>query len=260
MPHTELKNDLDESDVLDLFLEKKVVSEAQLKAALDFKKSIGGSVVDVLYKLGLIRSTNIEEIVREAEDVTDERHEDTKESNAVLDPASINMEELKLHHRLLDKLPPAMVDQFLLLLFFPVSQVCSRKLIVGHGKDIDDQVLSKVRGLLGVEICSLAVSEQIACDYLTQYDERSGGGKPQRVPSTAVATPVAPPSASRAASPAASPVSREQPTATSPAALPGKGGRTDEQALLKALIGLLIKKGLITKAELQLEFELPHRR
>ncbi|MAG94386.1 MAG: hypothetical protein CMJ48_11640 [Planctomycetaceae bacterium] len=283
MPNTELKNGLDDNQVIDLFLEKKVVSEAQLKAALDFQKSTGGSVVDVLLKLGLIRSADIDEVLRDSEEASEERQEDTKESNVVLDPATIDENDLKIHHRLLDKLPSAVVDDSLILLFFPVSQICTRKLIVGHGRAIDDELLNKMRGLLGVEICSLSLSEASACEFLNQYDERSGGGKPKRVPSQASDSPAEPdddtfnaadmqaaalsskaPSSkapSSKAPPSKAPPSKAPPSKapspeTSSAKRDGGEARGDDQALLKALIGLLIKKDVMTKAELQVEFEL----
>lgn len=252
MPNTELKNGLDDEQVIELFLEKKVVSEAQLRAALDFQKSTGGSVVDVLLKLGLIRSADIEKVLKDSAESSEKRQEDTKESKTVLDLAVIVEADLKIHHRLLDKLPSAMVDDYLLLLFFPVSQICTRKLIVGHGRAVDDEVLNKVRGLLGVEICSLSLSEASACDFLNQYDERSGGGKPLRVPGATAANFAKPGNTlTTSDSPAGAPSSKASSRKTA-----GEEGRCDDQALLKALIGLMIKKDLITTAELHVEYEL----
>ena len=105
MSETELKTKLEEPEVIDILLRRKVVSEAQLKAALDFQKAVGGSVIDVLFKLGLVRSTDVEAVLKDPDGPAEEPDSDTKESNQVLDPEEIDVGELKLHHRLLDKVP-----------------------------------------------------------------------------------------------------------------------------------------------------------
>lgn len=241
----ETKTDLAEPDVIELLLKQRVVTEAQLKAALDFQKSVGGKILDILFTLGLTRTTDLDTLLHDAPS-EEKSLDDTRESNEVLDPATVDLGDLKLHHRLLDKIPFEVVQKYLLNLFFPVSKACSRKLIVGHGKEVADEVLDKVKGLLGVEICSLEIPTEVATGFLEEYQSRQRGKKGGASKSKST-----PPSSPPAASPAPEPE----------AETPVRGGdfSSDERTLLKALSGLLVKKRLITREELQVELELSRK-
>jgi hypothetical protein len=219
----------DEGKLIKLLLQKKIINDAQLKAALDFQKSVGGEILDVLFNLGVVRSSKIEQLLEAAEEGTD----GTQESTHSLDPELVDLGALTIHHRLCDKLPPEILDRHLICLFFPVAQASSRKLIIGHGRPVSGELVAKIRGLLGVDVCSLALEEERAAAFLGEYKERK---QPQR--------------GRRAEAPAEP---REPPTRVERRAEADLG---DEGHIVKALVGLLMKKGVITAEELQVEREL----
>ena len=102
-----------------LLLQKRVITEGQLKAALDYQKSLGGQIIDILVKLDLVRASQIEEILKKIESGNDASALAKGENE--LDPASMKVSDLKVHRRLLEKLPKDLVSQHLLVVFFPAA-------------------------------------------------------------------------------------------------------------------------------------------
>jgi hypothetical protein len=217
---------LDDSQLSVLLVQKKLISDGQLKAALDYQKSVGGRILDVLCKLDLVRPSQLEELFRGSESGAGAGSGHAADPDEKLNPASVHLGDLKVHHRLLAKVPHDLAEEHLIALFFPVNNVCSRRLIVGHGREIPAEVLAKIRTLLGVEVSTLALSEEAARGFRREFEARHGNKKPlkpEKQPITGV---------------------RE---AESP---------TDDKLLLKALVGLLVKKSVLSEEELQVEKEL----
>jgi hypothetical protein len=296
---------LDDVKLGALLLQKKLITEAHLRTAIDYQRSLGGRLIDVLCELNILRPAQVEQISsllgkdeespakphRErhleeespsdaspsseeetGEDDSDEsalqergpverrvegsdddesgtekaqdgnrrettRDEPTLEDTAgeetrrvekgrdasVLSPDSVKPSDLKVHWRLLDKLPKSTVEEYLLLLFFPTGGVPSRKIILGHGQEIDPEVRDKVRSTIGVDVVTLSLSPEVAKAFLSGSRHVAGdmANKSVRI----VKTPQPPPQ-----------------------------GRKDEGGLLLALVSLLSRKGVITLEELEEEF------
>jgi len=145
-----------------LLLRKKVITDSQLKTALDYQRSLGGKVIDVLVKLDLVRPAQIEEVLNRGE-AADEM---VSPADADLDPAVVNVADLKVHRRLLDKLPKDLVSEYLIVLFFPLPRGDSRKIILGHARELSSDALRRIRGIVGVEMSALKLEEDVARDFL----------------------------------------------------------------------------------------------
>ena len=231
----ELSVPAEDTKIASLLLQKKLLSEAQLKAALDYQRSVGGRIVDIILKLDLLRASQLEDIVdriERGEPVA--RHVDLE---TVLDPAAVNLSELKVHRRLLEKLPPEIAEKYRVVLFFPCARVSTRKIIFGHGLPTPREVIDKARAILGVDICSLELEPEVVRGFL-------GEAKPD------ASRKSSPP---EKAGPLAAPPSAPPPT-EGPALTETSRALTDT-SVLGALLSLLLRKGIITKEELQAELE-----
>jgi hypothetical protein len=213
---------VNESKVTALLLQRKVITEGQLKAAIDYQKSLGGQIIDILVKLDLVRASQIEEILKKVEGGTDGGTAPRGEN--VLDPASVKASDLKVHRRLLEKLPKDLVAEHQLIVFFPAANVGARKIILGHGTPITPAVEEKVRSVIGVDLVTLDLDPASAREILANLHR----GEPQP------RKPAAREKSFRSARP------------------PG----VDHEVVLTALLNVLVKRGLITAEELQIETEL----
>ena len=217
MAVTERKSSLDETKITALLLQKKILSEGQLKAALDYQKSLGGRILDILVKLDLIRASQIDEVLKRME--SGEKVGAKGRAPGILSPGSVNVSELKMHRRLLAKLPQDMVEEHLLVLFFPPPSLSSRCIILGHGREVTPEIMEKVKGTLGVELHSYALSPEAARKFL---EEHRGGEKKH---------------------------SGNMDETQRCHSLEG----VQKPVELEVLVSLLIKKGLVTPDELQAE-------
>ena len=84
MGMTEGKTRPGEDKLTALLLQRKVLTEGQLKAALDYQRSLGGQLQDILVKLDLVRASQIEECLEKLDDLGSV--EEAGESRNVLDP------------------------------------------------------------------------------------------------------------------------------------------------------------------------------
>jgi hypothetical protein len=225
MSQSELITDFEESQLAHMLVQRKIINDAQLKTALDYQKSLGGKVGDVLCKLGLVRQKQIEDLLKNPGAAAGAQQCNPRETDEILNPDDVDPGELKVHHRLLAKLPRELVEPNLISLFFPVSKLCSRKLIVGHGKEVPREVFEKIQSLLGVEVCTVHLSEEVARRFLLEHAERQGARKPAK--------------------------GEKAPAPPQPVE-----GVAEDRLLVKALAGLLIKKGMISIEELQVERQL----
>lgn len=169
----ETTESLQESEFVKLLVRSKVLSEGQLRAVYDYQRSVGGSVIDILVKLNMMTRKDLDATLQAAMRGDDIATALSGRTNLAIDASKLEMEGLKLHHRVIDKLPPEIIDGFFLAVFFPVRGLDSRKLIVGHGKDLPEDVLRRVRSLLGVDLYTLQLNETIAADFVVRYLERA---------------------------------------------------------------------------------------
>ena len=265
-----VSTELDERQMVALLIHSKVITEGQLKAALDYQKSVGGQVLDILYKLGLVRSPNFHDLISDVKTAKEDS------SIEVLDPESVDFDSLKLHHRLMDKLPEALIEEFLINLYFPLAQTGSRRIICGHAKEMSQEMLEKLKRTLGVDLCSLTLESSFARNGLDDYIERKTGTRPVRTQSRESAGPGA----------AAKDKPEPQPTtsgkedsksgedsaevtkrtvhegtpgviaAPRPTASPDTAVDAGDHILLECLVALLKKKGVISAEELNVEVQL----
>jgi hypothetical protein len=224
MGTTDRKTQASESRLTSLLIQRRIITEGQLKAALDYQKSLGGQIVDILVKLDLVRASQIDEILQKVEG-GNETTVSTRADN-VLDPASVSAADLKVHRRLLDKLPRELVEHHLLLVFFPAANVVgTRRIILGHGTDITPAIEEKVRSIIGVDLSTLKLDPVAARTLLTALHIEE---PPRKIPVPArekFARSVRP---------------------------PGAG----DDVVLSALLNVLAKRGLVTPEELQVEVDL----
>jgi hypothetical protein len=234
---TETRKTPDESKVILALVRRKVITDGQLKAAMDYQKSLGGKLLDVLVKLDLVRASQIDEFVRNPALLDAPVQEGEVELS--LDPATLDITELKVHRKLLDKIPKEVQERFLLVPFFPRPGGDSRKIIMGHGKDLGPEIAAKLRSILGVDLQTLRLEESFAREVI--FPERKGDPAHRRP--AADSEPAA-----RPATPAESSGPRNLihgPEGKSALVLPDN--------LAGALVNLLIRKGVITKEEIETE-------
>ena len=222
MGMTEGKTRPGEDRLTALLLQRKVITEGQLKAALDYQRSLGGQLQDILVKLDLVRASQIDECLEKL-DETGPVEEERKHRN-VLDPEDFKVSELKVHRRLLDKIPKPVVEEHLLIPFFPTSNVDSRKIILGHGHELLRNIEEKVRAIVGVDLCTLELPEKVAREILEE-NHRGGETHPKK------------------------------PAGAKPAFRSVRPPGVPDEIVLGALLNVLAKRGIITAEELQLEAE-----
>lgn len=277
----------DEAKLAALLLHKRVLTEGQLKAALDYQRSRGGRLFDVLVKLELIREQSLDEllqrIAREGEAADAEEADDS-----VLSPDAVDVADLKVHKRLLDKVPEELVKEYLLVLFFPSGNLSLRRIILGHGRMVPSDLPGKIRSILGVDLYSLRLEKEEAISFLqnsgraelvadvesaAHTEERKGAKKekqkaaPESDPLAALEAEVEQEvedrrSRGRRGEPEAEeerrrePRSRPQPSEGVRSRAVGSVLETSGgEVILRALVSLLVKKGLISREEFEAELE-----
>lgn len=210
-------------------LRKKLLTDGQLRAATDYQRSLGGSLSEVVVKLGLLRPAQLEDFLQGTDGEATQR--DLRSTDGVVDPQTVNAADLKLHRKLLEKIPQDLQEKFLLVPFFPLPGGDPRKIVMGHGYEITAEAVAKISAILGVELCTLALEEPVARELCGQ-DARTEGRRAPSAHSRAEEQPAARPEV-LGASPASSPEQTQN-----------------------ALLALLIRKGLISREELDTELAL----
>ena len=247
----------DEASLSALLLHKRVLTEGQLKAALDYQRSRGGRLFDVLVKLELIREQTLEELLDRVArgDVQATASEDNE---AVLAEDAVNLSELKVHRRLLDKVPKDLVQKYLLVLFFPAGNLSLRKIILGHGREIPSDLADKLHSLLGVELYTLGLKTSMAVSFLKDCgraaligdveieDEESAEDALQALDGL---------DGSASASRKQERRKRKERDTGKASQDAQAASRNSSEILLRALVSLLAKKGLISREEFEEELE-----
>jgi hypothetical protein len=291
------KTTLDETKMCALLLRKRLVAEGQLKAALDYQRSVGGDLLEVLIKLNLVREKNVDDLLAKLEGGEEAPAPAVAACDvAALSPEAVCVSDLKVHRKLLEKLPSELVEKYLLVLFFPAAGLNLRKIILGHGCDIPPEIPEKIKSRLGVDICSLCLDPGTAISILKEcgYSKLPEAPQPvdQASQSAKAAAGAAPPEAvavphktQEVASASTTPrkiqdnaaKEREEKPREKPKEKPKEEGQEEPpdpiqgmrrgesaailesvsgEALLRALASVLIKKGIVTPEELEVEIEL----
>ena len=97
------------------------------------------------------------------------------EGNTIVavDAKKMDVDALKLHHRLIDKIPMEIIERCVLTVFFPAPSLDSRKLIVGHGRDLPEGLAETISSTLGVELYTLDLGEATGASFVVEYLERA---------------------------------------------------------------------------------------
>ena len=179
MPGTK---EVDEIEFIQQLVHHRIVSEGQLKAAYDYQRSLGGDISDILVKLGMMRRSKMDALLEAAANgVNLGNVEAQSQGITILEPHQVDQSKLKIHHKILDKLPREIVEKYLIALFFPASDLDSRKLILGHGRELPDKVRKACRSTLGVELYVFPLSPGRAALFLTEYFQRKYKKVPEEI-------------------------------------------------------------------------------
>jgi hypothetical protein len=195
------------------------VGEPQLKAAIDYQESLGGRLLDILLRLGLVRKDAVDKFLRQLFSEQEARENTSVESDLRIEP-----EKLKVHRKLLEKVPAALVEKHQLLLFFPPPG--TRAILMSAGRGASEDLQRQLQNLLGVDLYPVEIPDAVRARFLTS----------DRPP----------------------PAERPRPKETAPPAPPRP--IEAEHPVLKALVNLLDRKQIVAKEELRVELELLRRR
>lgn len=228
-------------------LARKLLGPASLKAALDYQASVGGDLRDIITKLGLVKESVLEDFLRRLEAgedfVLSESQEDEKET---LGYEEFDVSKLRVHKKLLEKAPPELVEKCGVLVFFPTPG--SRLILLSSNPPLGGQGVKKLGDLLGVQLVQVELTEEERAAFLSERvppsrmhagavigsgRERSGSIRTGAKVKDAPARPAAPTKA--------------------PSAAPRSSGAASSEEAIRALVQLLVKKGVITADELQVE-------
>lgn len=235
---------LSDSQLAVEMLRRKLVNEVQLKAAIDYQESVGGRLLDILGKLGLVSRQALEDFLRKLEDGGEAEATGIQETEPPPDPA-----KLKIHRKLLEKVPGDLAQNHGVLLFFPPPG--TRAILMSTDPPAPGQLIDKLRALLGVEIKPIDLGADDRKRFVdSSCKEVKKAGSTRNLARTATPPVAEEPEASQV-QPGGS--ERRQP-------VPAARDHNDEQQVLKALINLLIRKNLLTADELRVEMELIKRR
>lgn len=271
----------DEMQLATALLGRKLITEGQLKAALDYQRSLGVRLSEALVRLSILRPAQLEGLLAGEEPLggsAPPSREGEAPDEGVLDPAKVSASELKVHKKLLAKLPRDLVTAKLLVLFFPPPGVSQRKIVLGHAGKLEPEVANKVRSIVGVDVVTLELDREVAVSFLAANGFKVPLEKVSEGPLREA--PAEPPPPARAPAPEAqeapsspleprprpgllSEVKPSSPTPPRPSAEAGSPGAAQPPSssvpndfLVQALVGLLAKKGIITREELEMEVEL----
>lgn len=244
---TDLKRSPDENKLVMALLRRKIITDGQLKAAMDYQRSLGGQISEILVKLGLARASQVDEVLKNPD--SDGPGENAGAESA-LDPDGLRLADLKVHRKLLEKIPADLQDRHLFVPFFPLPSGDSRRIIMGHGRPVTAEAVAKVKSILGVDLYTLALEERVARDFVaadpkSEAARRSHPGPPRPEPP-------------RSEPPKVEPAKAESPRAESPAPEPPstetvKVDPVSTDHMVGVLMTLLVRKGILSREELEAE-------
>ena len=164
---------IQESEFIKMLERSRVISEGQLKAVYDYQRSVGGSVLDILVKLNMVPRSDVDRMLQAAMRGEDIATVAGGKTIVAVDAKKLDVDGLKLHHRLIDKIPMDIIERCVLTVFFPAPSLDSRKLIVGHGRDLPEGLAETISSTLGVELYTLDFGEATGASFVVEYLERA---------------------------------------------------------------------------------------
>ncbi len=164
---------IQESEFVKMLERSRVISEGQLKAVYDYQRSVGGSVLDILVKLNMVPRSDVDRMLQAAMRGEDIATVAGGKTIVAVDAKKLDVDGLKLHHRLIDKIPMEIIERCVLTVFFPAPSLDSRKLIVGHGRDLPEGLAATISSTLGVELYTLDLGEATGASFVVEYLERA---------------------------------------------------------------------------------------
>ncbi len=150
---------IQESEFVKMLERSRVISEGQLKAIYDYQRSVGGSVLDILVKLNMVPRSDVDRMLQAAMRGEDIATVAGGKTIVAVDAKKLDVDGLNLHHRLIDKIPMDIIERCVLTVFFPAPSLDSRKLIVGHGRDLPEGLAETISATLGVELYTLDLGD-----------------------------------------------------------------------------------------------------
>lgn len=172
--------DLTDPQLAEQMLRRKLVDAGRLKAALDYQASVGGQLTDVLLKLGLVRKQDLDMFLRRLAAGEDFTWTDADEKVPV--PLPVGVEKLRLHGKLIEKVPAELVERYGILFFFPPPG--TRAILLSSDPAISPRGVKKLQELLCVEICPVVMTPEDRDRFLPE-ERRGQHGAPSRSSSTA---------------------------------------------------------------------------
>ncbi|HLU49459.1 MAG TPA: hypothetical protein VK116_15285, partial [Planctomycetota bacterium] len=157
------------------FLKRRLLTQAQLKAAMDYQISVGGRLADVILKLGLVREEALRSFLDRlatGEDFVLTDDEGTFEAAAETLPP-IDVDKLRVHRKLLEKVPREIIDRYGILFFFPPPK--TRAILMSSEREIPPQGVDKLASLLGVEIRVI----ELESDWQAYFRSELDPGRPR---------------------------------------------------------------------------------
>ncbi|MEM7234481.1 MAG: hypothetical protein AAF517_20040 [Planctomycetota bacterium] len=265
------------------FLERKFLAPEKLKAALDYQGSVGGRLPDVLLKLGLVKEEDLSSFLERL------GNGETFIWGEAAPPAPVDFEvdKLRIHKKLLDKVPAELVEKYGILFFFPPTG--TRAILMCSEPEVGPKGVGKLQTLLGVEICPITLGPEDRLAVLgggesangassdtikgeptveATFDEDEDLPQPAEEPSAEESSPEQEEPAASEEEPELEPAPEDQPAepeACEPAPRsPDESLREpsttfdflesiDDGSLVHVVTRLLIKKGLITEEDIAVE-------
>jgi len=308
MANQQPKKDFTDAELAEAMISRKFINPAKLKAALDYQASVGGRLPAVLMKLGLVR----EDVLREF--LTKLLLGEGGGPGVAPDETSVDISKLRVHWKLLDKVPNELVDRFGILFFFPPKG--ERAILISSDPAVGDKGVKKLQELLGVDIRPISLSPDDRRRFLEGgsrrvKQEKGAAGTERRAPTRQVngnqpdaggpqldeprevevePLKVEPEELAAPPDPVDEPTAEHEPPepegesnkeqgpateandarsaesrpqgwegSTRPKRALRRAQEPEDATLLKALIQLLVKKGIVTSDEIDVEIELRRR-
>ncbi|MBN1441561.1 MAG: hypothetical protein JXA90_02580, partial [Planctomycetes bacterium] len=164
MENLQKKLGLTDAQLAEEILKRKLLSAGRLRAALDYQASVGGHLIGVLQKLGLVKENDLQVFMAKLAAGEDFVWSSETEKSPI--PCPVEVSRLRVHRKLLEKIPPELVDRYNLLLFFPPPGY--RAILMASDPIVKVEGVKKLQALLCVEICPIQLSAEEMAPFLAE--------------------------------------------------------------------------------------------
>ena len=256
--------ELTDAQLAEKLIKAKILSAGQLRAALDYQGSVGGKLYGVMIKLGLVREDILEKFIKS---LRSGESLDMEEPRGPIE-SPIEAKKLRVHKKLLEKVPSELVDRYNILFFFPPPG--TRAILMYSNPHINPKGVRKLRELLCVDICAIKLDSEDVAHFAVGASGRARPGKGHKAKTRksrhgARAEPskeISSEELEAVLGPGASAEDFEsfrRPRGAEDPQSSGSGVDEEEDGepqIIDALIQLLEKKGVVTTEELQVELQI----